>query len=227
MQYRNYVLQITAVGLPETWTLHVCILKDYMQVQIVCRDSYDKFDWETWRDSFIERLSGLRKWHSETRWWNRSASLNSLDDQLTYLMAKQKQKTTLSYRFKIQSGILRINLFTTRVGGTLTVWKGWLPHRLNLCHFELESEGLIKPRKNLGYKFVRVNINAHTINMKVPDVTNIKIKYDRCDLVSLSKTAIIVSAAIFDPVNGNGYKDCSLRSLAGSLKQVAEISRLA
>lgn len=218
----DLTFKIKAEGLPKNCEVLVSTMNSKIQVKLEILEGYLRFNWEEWRNSFQGRLAGLRQWQWENWCWSSTERSGGSENLLK--KSKMKIETTdnlLRSNFPISSGMSRIKLISAGTGERITLWKGWLPHRRNMCHFELESKGLIKTRKHLGYEPIKVKINGDTMLIQCPQVQYQTMSYDKCDRESLQRSTVISAAAILDMFNGKKDDDeSSSASLGESLRKM-------
>lgn len=86
---------------------------------IIWESSSIYFKWGLWRDAFLGRLSGKEKWRK---------------DRLAKAVDLFVTKGPL---------IADFDEIETPTGDSFTVWKGWMPFRVDFCKFEVENSSLL------------------------------------------------------------------------------------
>ncbi len=219
----HFSFKIKAEGLPDNCEILVSIINDEFLIKLIKSENYLRFSWEDWRNSFQGRLAGLRQWQWENWCWSGIENTKAPERRFTGTVNKiETTDNLLRSGFPITSGISRVNFISAGTGDCLTIWKGWLPHRRNMCHFELLSEGLIKTRNHLGYETKTVRINGEVMEIKCPQVQYQTVSYEKCDRESLQRSTVISAAAILDLSNGNTDDDRSSSSLGASLRKMGD-----
>ena len=227
----EFSLEVRAEGLPRSCALHVLYKSEIMHIEMARNDEYVEFSWEEWRNAFQGRLAGLREWQWENGCWSGMTNIENSNDSSENISSHiETGDRFLRCKYPISDGIERIKLsYAASLNpyqwgrDCLTVWKGWLPHRRNMCRFELESNGLIKKHEVLNYlNTSRVKINGETITIYRLRDRYLTELYEKCDRNCLQRCTVIVSAAIHDLAIGKVVNSQSSYSLGDTLKEMAD-----
>ena len=227
----EFSVEVKAEGLPRSCALHVSYKDEKMCVKMNRSEEYNVFVWEEWRNAFQGRLAGLREWQWQNGCWSGMSGVENSNNSSENISSHiETGDRFLRCKYSISDGMEKINLSCRaslnpyRWGKEcLTVWKGWLPHRRNMCKFELESSGLIKKHEVRNYmKASRIKINGETITIYKLHDRYLTELYEKCDRNCLQRCTVIVSAAIYDLTLGKVVNVGSPYSLGDTLEEMAD-----
>lgn len=193
----EYQVLIKPGGLPSSCELMVQLDTKRLKVCLQRNPKYIQFKWEGWRDAFQGRLEGLRKWHLEN-WRSSRLDHESRTKKNQVPIPLESHIGRGDNRYPIDSGIVEKELVGAGIGigDRLKIWKGWLPHRRNICYFELTSKNLIKTRKSLDFKNQKIKVCGKPMTIRCPQIQYKSEKYADCDRVSLQRCMVISSEEI-------------------------------
>ncbi len=227
----EFSVEVSAEGLPRCCALHVTYRHENMYIEINRSEEYNIFVWEEWRNAFQGRLAGLREWQWENGCWSGMSETDNSNDSSENISSHiETGDRFLRCDYPISNGIERIKLSCAASlnpyqwgRDCLTVWKGWLPHRRNMCRFELESNGLIKKHEVVNYLSTsRIKLNGENITIYKLHDRYLTELYEKCDRNCLQRCTVIVSAAIYDLTIGKVVNSRSAYCLGDTLKEMAD-----
>lgn len=164
---------------PQNLLLHVqlrysvdTVLKTFLRLCRGSRIENRDFHWQSWRDSAMGRMKGLKDW--QTNHGMRSPDLHISNAGIASGIRKE------------ETGLLRSRQ-------EVLVWLGWNPFRVKQCRLELEGENVLKKflierdigvpvRKNRRFQLQLRRVLGNDISLTYEDATGDSLR-DGCSLV--------------------------------------------
>lgn len=137
----------------------------------------------------------MRKWQLEN-WRSSGTDDESNMKNKEVLVSLDSHLKTDDISYPIISGIGQMKLVGAGIGDYLTIWKGWLPHRKNMCHFEMMSKNLIKTRKRYDVEDQKITVYGRFMTIHRPQIQYKSQKYEDCDREALQRCTVISAEAI-------------------------------
>lgn len=174
----SYKLYIQAGCGPQLISVHVSFRETenlFICVEISTGERQEmSFSWEAWKNAFLGRLEGARKWQDS---WGMSTT------------------PLLRTKSPINSGIASTIVLSVDERESIKIWKGWLPHRTSLCQYELESEGFIKRRIRVASDREVVTKGDLYLGFNHEKESYVPVHYDNADPTALRRaTALAIEA---------------------------------
>lgn len=133
------------------------------------------FSWDSWKNAFLGRLEGARKWQEG---WNMPAP------------------HVLRTNSKISAGISKAIVLSIDERETINIWKGWLPHKISLCQYELESPGFIKRRIRALSKRDLVKKEKLYLGIQNEQESYVPVDYTKADPSALRRASALAIEAL-------------------------------
>jgi len=168
------------------------------------RDPSNTFSWEAWRNAFLGRMEGARSWQMD---WN-----------LPNIPVTNTEDT-------ISAGLEFIRTINPRESKGLITWKGWLPHRLKLCQFELETKGFVKRRIILPLDRQFISLGRMHLAKRLDREDYVPVEYANADPRSLKRASFFAVEALmnrFSKIVPDDDQEVSYESFQNRIELISE-----
>lgn len=161
-------------------------------------------DWQSWRNSFASRLSGVSEWQQQ--------------NGLEHSPVTPTDGSIITHQRSV-----KLNAFGT--GRDMRIWLGWSAHRPTLSLFEVQSENFILriEKEALDLKDDRFESVSQSAGLSKSN--QVPVRYETVDAINLEHASAVAHRILSTLGNQNGTEKCALSLHGDSL--LVEVMSLA